>query len=108
MKLIKYLEKIALASLIESLGGKWGFQKGFKKSIDDEFSEKKTDLIAFINNKIKLNIEEKDLNSYTFILKIIKQLNENKKEEIFNIMSEKLKHSLVPKGVYIPTRKDFD
>lgn len=109
---IKGLHRNAiLASLIHFLGGEWGFQKGFKKTKKDkQFSEKKTDLIAFINNKIKLNIEEKDLNSYSSILKIVKKLNKNEREEVFNIMIKRLHGPLMPSPdlIYIPTEKDFD
>lgn len=109
---IKGLHRNAiLASLIHFLGGEWGFQKGFKKSKkDSSFNEQKTDLIAFINDKIKLNIEEKDLNSYSSILKIVKQLDKNKRKKIFDIMIKRLHGPLMPSPdlIYIPTEKDFN
>ena len=108
---IKGLHRNAiLASLIQSYGGEWGFQKGFKKIKNSAFSEEKTDLIAFLKDKIKLNIEEKDLNSYSSILNIIKQLNKNKRKQIFDIMIKRLHGPLMPSPdlIYIPKEEDFN
>ena len=109
-KPIKGLHRnIILECLIETLGGVWGFQKGFKISKNDiKFNENKTQFIDFLNKKLKFNIEEKDLKTFFNILNIVKKLNKNIRTKIFNLMINKLGHSLVPAGVYIPTEKDFN
>ncbi len=100
---------IILESLVETLGGVWGFQKGFKVSKKDiKFNENKIQFINFLNEKLKFNIEEKDLKTFFSILNIVKKLNKIIRTKVFNLMINKLGHSLVPAGVYIPTEKDFN